>query len=101
MSEGSDLYSPESDKQLDALQTGADEALYNAVLDAIDQVLDSTEQARQASPPLRDANGKPLYATVVMYERDPRWFVFWGERDVGVVILGVASLPTLPDAQGQ
>jgi hypothetical protein len=89
----SELYAPEADEQLDALAAGSDEELYDAVLDAIDHVLDRTDQARMASPSMRDAKGKPVLATVVMYERDPRWFVFWDERAAGVVILGVGALP--------
>lgn len=87
------LYSPEADEQLDALQAGPDADLYNAVLDAIDHVLHRTDRARAASPPLRDAQGRPLLATVVTYELDPRWFVFWAERPA-VVILGIGVLPT-------
>jgi len=93
VSDSSELYAPEAEDQLDALAVGPDEELYDAVLDAIDHVLDRTDQARIASPALRDAMGKPLLATVVMYERDPRWFVFWDERPAGVVILGVGALP--------
>ena len=68
------LYSPVADKQLDVLQVGPDELLYNAVLDAIDHILDLTEDARAKSPPLRDNQGRTILSTVVMYEADPRWF---------------------------
>lgn len=95
MSQEPSLYAPEADEQLDALQVGPDEDLYNAVLDAIDFVLDHTEDARVVSPPLRDSAGKQVLATVVMYELDPRWFVFWDLRVAGVVILGVGALPDL------
>jgi hypothetical protein len=90
-----DLYSAAADDQLEALAAGPDPDLYNAVLDAIDRVLDDTETARVTSPPLRDAAGRPILATVVMYERDPRWFVFWSDASGELVILGVAPLPTL------
>lgn len=90
-----DLYSPEAEEQLDHLAHGPDADLYNAVLDAIDHVLDETPTARMTSPPLRDAAGRPIRATVVMYERDPRWFVFWAEPSYGPVILGVGALPPL------
>lgn len=90
-----DLYSPEADEQLDALAAAPDPDLYNAVLAAIDHVLDDTEAARVTSPPLRDAAGRTILATVVMYERDPRWFVFWSDASGEPVILGVGPLPTL------
>lgn len=93
MTEESSLYSPEADEQLDALQVGPDAGLYNAVLAAIDHVLDHTDNARIASPPLRDAHGEPIRATVVTYELEPRWFVFWAERPAGLVVLGVGELP--------
>jgi hypothetical protein len=93
VTEESSLYSPEAEEQLDALQVGSDAGLYNAVLDAIDHVLDHTDEARVASPPLRDAEGRPIRATVVTYELQPRWFVFWAERPAGVVVLGVGELP--------
>lgn len=93
MAEESSLYTPEAEEQLDVLQVGPDAGLYNAVLDAIDHVLDHTDKARVASPPLRDANGEAIRATVVTYELQPRWFVFWVERPAGVVILGVGQLP--------
>ena len=92
------LYTPLAEQQLDALQVGPDELLYNAVLDAIDHILDLTEDARAKSPPLRDNEGRTLLSTVVMHEADPRWFVFWRLDDAGPVILGVAPLPqTRPD----
>ena len=92
------LYTPLAEKQLDALQVGPDEHLYNAVLDAIDHILDLTDDARAKSPPLRDNEGRTILSTVVMYEADPRWFVFWRLAASGPVILGVAPLPqTLPD----
>ncbi len=90
-----DLYSPEAARQLDALAAGPDTELWDAVVDALDAVLDHTERQRSLSPALRDAAGRPLFATVVMYERDPRWFVFWNVRDGAPVILGVGILPTL------
>lgn len=90
-----DLYSPEADAQLDALAAGPDPDLYNAVLDAIDHILDRTDTARVTSPPLRDAAGRAILATVVMHERDPRWFVFWSDTSGVPVILGVGALPTL------
>ena len=93
MTEDPSLYSPEAEEHLDALEVGPDAELYNAVLAAIEYVLDHTDQARMASPPLRDAQGKPVLATVVTYELDPRWFAFWVERPVGVVVLGVGELP--------
>lgn len=93
MSDPQDLYSPEADAQLDDLATGPDARLYNAILDAIDHVLDDTAGARAKSPPLRDSKGRPILATVVMYERDPRWFVFWSETQGDPVILGVGALP--------
>lgn len=88
-----DLYAPLAQQQLDALERGPDAELYNAVLDAVEVVLDQTDAARARSPGLRDADGKVLFSTVVMYEADPRWFVFWKETAAGPVILGVASLP--------
>jgi hypothetical protein len=90
-----DLYSPEAEEQLDALAGGPDAELYNAVLDAIDRVLDDSDGARAISPPLRDGAGRPIFATVVMYERDPCWFVFWSSSSGEPVILGVAPLPSL------
>jgi hypothetical protein len=93
MPDAEDLYSPEADDQLDEIAAGDDVALYNAVLDAIDHVLDNTDAARTTSPPLRDAHGSAIRATVVMYENDPRWFVFWAVRAAGPVILGVGPLP--------
>ena len=95
MSESEDLYSSEAEEQLDELAAGPDAELYNAVLDAIDHVLDDAADARVKSPPLRDAAGRPIWATVVMYERDPRWFVFWSDASGDPVILGVAALPAL------
>lgn len=95
MASPEDLYSPEADEQLDALAAGPDAALYNAVLDAIDHVLDGVEDARATSPPLRDAVGRPICATVVMYEGDPRWFVFWSDASGEPVVLGVGTLPPL------
>lgn len=92
MTPSSDLYTPEAEAQLDELQLSGDPELYNAILDAIDHVLDNTGQARMTSPPLRDSQGKPILGTVVMYDRDPRWFVFWAERPIGVVILGAGPL---------
>ena len=97
-SEEDALYSPVAEQQLDALQIGADELLYNAVLDAIDHILDLTADARAKSPPLRDNEGRTILSTVVMYEADPRWFVFWRLGGSGPVILGIAPLPlTFPD----
>lgn len=87
------LYAPLAEEQLDALAVGLDEALYNAVLDAIDHILDLPEDAKSKSPPLRDNEGRTILSTVVMYEADPRWFVFWRLDAVGPVILGVAPLP--------
>lgn len=91
--DGSELYTPEAEDQLDALQAGPDGDLYEAVLTTIEHVLDSTDTARALSPPLRDGAGRPVFGTVVMYEADPRWYVFWGDRPAGVVILGVGALP--------
>lgn len=92
------LYAPVAEQQLDALQVGPDELLYNAVLDAIDHILDLPDDARAKSPPLRDNDGRTILSTVVMYEADPCWFVFWRLGDAGPVILGVAPLPqTRPD----
>lgn len=88
-----DLYSPEAEAQLDALEAGPDEALYNAILDAIERVLDFPDLERGKSPGLRDSAGRPLFSTVVMYERDPRWFVFWNASDGVIRILGVGALP--------
>ena len=90
-----DLYSRAAEEQLDALAGGPDAELYNAVLDAIDRVLDDTEAARLMSPPLRDAEGRRIHATVAMHERDSRWFVFWSDALGEPVILGVAPLPLL------
>lgn len=90
-----DLYSPEAEEQLDVLAAGPDAELYNAVLDAIDRILDDTDAARATCPPLRDGAGRPILATVVMDERDPRWFVFWSDASGEPVLLGVAPLPTL------
>ena len=89
------LYSPEAARQLGALAAGPDVELWDAVVDAVDAILDDTERQRALSPGLRDARGKPILATVVMYERDPRWFVFWGVREGEPVILGVGALPHL------
>lgn len=88
-----DLYTPEADAQLDDLAAARDEALYNTVLEAIEFVLDNTDRARSLSPALRDATGQQVLATPVMYEADPRWFVFWAARPAGPVILGVHHLP--------
>ena len=90
-----DLYTPEADAQLDHLAVGPDSLLYNALLDAIDHILDRTDSARDLSPPLRDARGNTILATVGMFEKDPRWFVFWALRQDGPVILGVGPLPIL------
>lgn len=90
-----DLYAPEAEAQLDELQAGEDAELYNAVLDAIEHVLDNAESARAASPPLRDTKGRPIWATVVMYQRDPRWFVFWSDSHAEPVIRGIGALPEL------
>jgi hypothetical protein len=87
------LYAPVAEQQLDALQVDPDELLYNAVLDAIDHILDLADDARAKSPPLRDNEGRTILSTVVMYEADPRWFVFWRMGDTDPVILGVAPLP--------
>ena len=89
------LYSPEAEEQLDQLAAGPDAELYNTVLDAIDHVLDSTDEARAVSPPVRDAAGRPIRTTVVMFERDPRWFVFWSDASGEPVILGAGALPAL------
>ena len=92
------LYAPAAEQQLDALQVGPDERLYNAVLDAIDHILDLSDDAKAKSPPLRDNEGRTILSTVVMHEADPRWFVFWRLGASGPVILGVAALPeTRPD----
>ena len=91
--DGEALYAPLAEEQLDALQVGPDELLYNAVLDAIDQILDLTDDAQAKSPPLRDSEGRTILSTVVMYEADPRWFVFWRLGGSGPVILGIAPLP--------
>jgi len=88
-----DLYSRLAETQLDELEHGPDPELYNAVLDAIEAVLDQTDTARARSPGLRDAAGRPLFSTVVMHDADPRWFVFWKDAAAGPVILGVAPLP--------
>lgn len=87
------LYTPLAEEQLDALEVGPDEALFNAVLDAIDQILDFPDVAKAKSPPLRDNAGSTIFSTVVMYETDPRWLVFWRLGTAGPVILGVAPLP--------
>lgn len=88
------LYSPAADEQLDRLATGPDAALYEAVLSAIDRILDYPEIERGRSPGLRDAAGEPILSTVVMFEADPRWFVFWKLIPQGPVILGIAALPS-------
>lgn len=90
------LYAPLAEKQLDALQVGPDEHLYNAVPDAVDCILDFPDVAKTRSPPLRDNEGRTILSTVVMYEADPRWFVFWRLGPSGPVILGVAPLPHSP-----
>lgn len=95
MTPAEDSYTPAAEQQLDDLAGAPDAALYDAVLDAIDRVLDETEHARSASPPMTDAAGKRVLATVVLYEKDPRWFVFWAQRPAGAVILGVGALPRL------
>lgn len=87
------LYAPAAEQQLDALHVGPDEGLYNAVLDAIDHILDLPDDARAKSPPLRDNEGRTILSTVVMHEAVPRWFVFWRLGASGPVILGVAALP--------
>lgn len=93
--EGEGLYSPAAARQLDELAAGDDVALWDAVVDALNAILDHPERQRDLSPGLRDAQGRPLLATIVMHERDPRWFVFWNVRDGQPVILGVGALPLL------
>ena len=95
MDAGLDLYTPEADQQLDELAAGPDAGLYDAVLDTIDRILDHTEASRVLSPPLRDSAGRTVLATPVMYETDPRWFVFWTAPDSVPVIRGVGALPSL------
>ncbi len=90
-----DLYTPLADPQLDELAGTAPEALYKAVLDALDHVLDATEQARLQAPPLQDAEGRAVLSTVVRYDKDPRWFDFWRIGAEGPVILGIGPLPRL------
>jgi len=92
-----DLYSPDAEDQLDDLEVNAPADLYNAILECIKHILDNADSARQKSPPLRDANGRAVLGTVVMYDKDPRWFVFWRLGPKGPVILGVGPLPDLPN----
>lgn len=87
------LYTLLADRQLDDLYDDAPVDLYNAVVDCIDYILDEPAAAREKAPPLQDADGRALLSTVVMYEKDPRWFVFWRMRSEGPVIVGIGPLP--------
>lgn len=89
------LYSDQAAQALDALQVGPDEGLYNAVLDAIDYVLDHPQAAREVSPGLRDLRGETVFGTAVMYPSDPRWHIIWNLRGAEPYILGVGPLPRL------
>lgn len=91
-----DLYSPEADEQLDGLEATAPVDLYNEILACIKHILDTPETARRKAPPLQDAEGRAVLSTVVMYDKDPRWFVFWRIGPSGPVILGIGPLPDLP-----
>jgi hypothetical protein len=91
-----DLYSPEAEEQLDELEAQAPVDLYNAVVDCINHILEDPSSARRKAPPLQDAQGRAVLSTVVMYDKNPRWFVFWRLGAAGPVILGVNPLPDLP-----
>lgn len=90
-----DLYSPQAEQALDALQVGPEEDLYNAVLEAIDHILDHPQAARAVSPGLRDLRGEIVFGTAVMYPSDPRWHIIWNLRGAEPYILGVGPLPRL------
>lgn len=86
-------YTPDAWERLDELEREVPVELYNAVLICIEYIFDNTAVARQKAPPLQDRNGKAVYSTVVMHEKDPRWFVFWRLESFGAVIVGVGELP--------
>ncbi len=67
-------YSEIADAQLDALETGSDVGLYNAVLDACELVLGYPGRARQRSSAVTTSGGIRLRLAVAGY---PPYKVFW------------------------
>lgn len=87
------LYTPLADEQLDDLHDNEPADLYNAVIDCLEYIDNQTDVARQKAPPLQDAAGRAMLSMVVMYPKDPRWFLFWRLEGIEPVVLGVGPLP--------
>lgn len=56
----------------------------------MNDLLDNPDAARLNSPPLQDGQGRAILSTVIRYDKNPRWFVFWRLGSSGPVILGIS-----------
>lgn len=70
-------YSQVADEQLDALQSGPDAGLYNAVLDACELILSYPEAAHARSTAITTRHGVRLRLPVAGY---PPYKVFWSSE---------------------
>ena len=70
-------YSQIADEQLDALATGPDVGLYNAVLDACDLILGYPEAAQARSTAVTTTDGVRLRLPVAGH---PPYKVFWSNN---------------------
>lgn len=67
-------YSPEADAQLDALESGPDTGLWDAVLDAIELIKNNPSLARSLSGAIKAEQGIQMKLAVPSFRE---WKVFW------------------------
>jgi len=68
-------YAEVADQQLDALESGPDPKLYNAVLDACELILSYPGRAQSASSAVKDDRGRIVFRLAVNGYREYK--VFW------------------------
>jgi hypothetical protein len=85
------LYWPQAAKVLDALASSHDDALYNAVVGAIDLICDFGDSAEARREQYRTSTGTAVWKVAVRTARDD-WVVLWWPSGTDAQIAYIGEL---------
>ena len=85
------LYSPDAATALDALESGTDDELYDAVCDAIDLICDHGDSAEARREQLRKSAGNAVWK-VAIRTRHADWAILWWPESADAHIYYIGAL---------